>query len=57
MSSDFSLHSKGNVLFHGLAFDYSHANYDDFRDHIRDFPWEDTFTINASAAASDLGPS
>ena len=41
ISNDFSLNSKGNVLFHCTAFC-----------HLRDVPCEDTFTMGVSAATS-----
>ena len=40
--------------FHQLAYDYSHADWDCIRDHLRDVPWEDIFNLSASAAASDF---
>ena len=30
--------------------DYSHADWDGLRDHLRDDPWEDIFKLGASAA-------
>ena len=45
ISNDFSLNSKGNVLFHCTAFC-----------HLRDVPCEDTFTMGVSAATSDWVP-
>ena len=40
--------------FHQLAYNYSHADWDCIRDHLRDVPWEDIFNLSASAAASDF---
>ena len=37
-----------------MAYDYSHADWDGLRDHLRDVPWEDIFKLNASAAASEF---
>ena len=41
--------------FHRIAYEYSRADWDGLRDHLRDVPWDDIFKINASAAASELG--
>ena len=30
------------------------ADWDDFRDHLRDVSWEDIFKLGASAAASEF---
>ena len=35
-----------------MAYDYSRADWDGLRDHLRDVPWEDIFKLSASAAAS-----
>ena len=50
VSIDFPSNSKQDVLFHCIAYDYFHADWDDLNDHLRDAPWEDIFKINASAA-------
>ena len=34
-----------------MAYDYSCADWDGLRDHLRDVPWEDIFKLSASAAA------
>ena len=49
---DFPANSQRNVPFHHIAYEYSRADWDGLRDHLRDVPWEDTFKIGASAAAS-----
>ena len=41
-------------LFHRIANDYSHADWDGLCDHLRDVPWEDIFNHGASAAASEF---
>ena len=46
------MNSKQDALFHGVAYDYSHADWDGHRDHLRDVPWEDIFKLGASAPAS-----
>ena len=35
-----------------MAHDYSRADWDGLRDHLRDVPWEDIFKFSASAAAA-----
>ena len=37
-----------------MAYDYSRADWDGLRDHLRDVPWEDIFKLGASAAASEF---
>ena len=49
LSSDFLIKSKQDAQFHRVAYDYSAADWDGLRDHLRDIPWDD---ISASAAAS-----
>ena len=48
----FLSNSKWEVLFHGITYDYSRADWDGFHDHLRDVPLEDIFKLSASAAAS-----
>ena len=36
-----------------MAYDYSHAHWDGFCDHLRDVPWEHIFKFSASATASE----
>ena len=50
--SDFPSYSQWNASFHHISFDYSCAEWDGLRDHLRDIPWEDIFKLSASAAAS-----
>ena len=54
VSIDFPINSKQDALFHCIAYDYSHADWDGLRDHLRDVPWEDIFKLSASAAASEF---
>ena len=37
-----------------MAYDYSRADWDGLRDHLRDVPWEDTFKLSASAAGGEF---
>ena len=37
-----------------MAYDYSCADWDGLRDHLRDLPWENIFKLSASAAASEF---
>ena len=48
---DFPSNSQYDVLFHRIAYDYSRADWDGLRDHLRDVPWEDIFKLGASAAS------
>ena len=52
--SDFPINPKQDALFHRVAYDYSHADWDGLRDHLKDVPWEDIFKLSASAAASEF---
>ena len=54
VSIDFLINSKQNSPFHRIAYDYSCADWDGLRDHLRDVPWEDIFKLGASAAASEF---
>ena len=38
--------------FYRIAYDYSRPDWNGFRDHLRDYPWEDIFKLIASDAAS-----
>ena len=54
VSIDFPINSKQDSLFHRMAYDYSRADWDGLRDHLRDVPWEHIFKLGASAAASEF---
>ena len=54
VSIDFPSNSQWDAPFHCIAYDYSHADWDGLRDHLRDVPWEDIFKLGASAAASEF---
>ena len=54
VSIDFPTNSQQDAPFHCIAYDYSRADWDDLRDHLRDVPWEDIFKLGASAAASEF---
>ena len=54
VSIDFPINSKQDTPFHCVAHDYSRADWDGLRDHLRDVPWEDIFKLSASAAASEF---
>ena len=51
---DFPSNSQRDAPFHRIAYDYSRADWDGLRDHLRDVPWEDIFKLSASAAASEF---
>ena len=54
VSIDFPSNSQQDAPFHCIAYDYSCADWDGLRDHLRDVPWEDIFKLGASAAASEF---
>ena len=54
VSIDFPSNSQLDAPFHRIAYDYSHADWDGLRDHLRDVPWEDIFKLGAFAAASEF---
>ena len=54
VSIDFPINSKQDTLFHRVAYDYSHADWDGLRDHLRDVPWTYIFKLGASVAASEF---
>ena len=54
VSIDFPINSKQDTPFHRMAYDYSCADWDGLRDHLRDVPWEDIFRLGASTAASEF---
>ena len=53
VSIDFP-NSQWDTLFHCIAYDYSRADWDGLRNHLRDVPWKDIFKLGASAAASEF---
>ena len=57
VSIDFPINSKQDTPFHHVAYDYSRADRDGLRDHLRDIPWEDIFKLGASAASKFLSGS
>ena len=54
VSIDFPTNSQQDAPFHRIAYDYSRADWDGLRDHLRDVPWEDIFKLSASAAAGEF---
>ena len=54
VSNDFPINSKQDALFHRVAYDYSRADWDGLRDHLRGVPCEDIFKLSASAASSEF---
>ena len=54
VSIAFPSNSQQDAPFYHIAYDYSHADWDGLRDHLRDVPWEDIFKLSASAAASEF---
>ena len=54
VSVDFPINSKQDTPFHRVAYDYSRADWDGLRNHLRDAPREDIFKLSASPAASEF---
>ena len=54
VSMDFPSNSQWDAPFHCIAYDYSCADWDSLRDHLRDVPWEDIFNLGASTASIEL---
>ena len=52
VSIDFLSNSQRDTQFHCMPYDYSLADWDDLRDHLRYVPWENIFKLGASAAAA-----
>ena len=52
VSIDFPTNSQQDAPFHRIAYDYSRADWDGLRDHLRGVPWQDIFKLGACAAAS-----
>ena len=54
VSTDFPLNLKWDAPIHCIAYDYSHADWDGLRDHLRDVPSEDIFKLSASPTGSEF---
>ena len=54
VSIDFPINSKQDTSFPRVAYDYSCADWDGLRDHLRNVPWGNIFKLSASAAASEF---
>ena len=54
VSIDFPINWKQDAPFHRLTYDYSCADWDELRDHLRDVPWKVMFKLCASAAAKEF---
>ena len=54
VSIDFLSNSQRDDPCHCIACDYSRADWDGFRDHLRDAPWANIFKLGSSAAASEF---
>ena len=51
---DFPSNSQQDASFHCIVYDYSCADWDRLRYHLRNVPWEDIFKLGASAAVSEF---
>ena len=54
VSIGFPSNSQQDALFHFIAYEYSRADWDGLRDHLRDILREDIFKLGASVAASEF---
>ena len=54
VSIDFPSNSHWDAPSHPIAYDYSRADWDGLRDHLRDVLWENIFQLSASAAPSEF---
>ena len=54
VSIDFPANSKQDASFHRIVCDYSRADWNGLRDHLRDVSEEDILRLNASVAASEF---
>ena len=54
VSIDFPTNPQRDAPFHRIAYDYSRADWDVLRDHLRHVPWKDIFKLGGSAAASEF---
>ena len=54
VSIDSPTNSQHDTPLHCIAYDYSRADWDGLRDHLRNVRWEDIFKLGAFAAASEL---
>ena len=45
VSINFLSNSQQDAVFHCIAYDYSHADWDGLHDHLRDVPWEDILKL------------
>ena len=54
VSIDFPSNLQRDAPLHRIAYDYSLADWEGLRDHLRDVTWEDIFKFSASAATSEF---
>ena len=49
-----SFRQTRNGMHRFITYDYSRADWNGLRNHLRDVPWKDIFKLGASAAASEF---
>ena len=54
VSTDFPSNSQRDAPFHCIVYDYSRADWDGLRHHLRDVPCKDIPKLGSSAAASEF---
>ena len=52
--NDFPINSKQGAQLHRVIYDYSRADLDGLRDHLRDVLWDSIFKLSASLAVSEF---
>ena len=53
-SIEYPLNTQRDSPFHRIPDDYSRADWEGLREHLRDASWEHIFKFSASAAASEF---
>ena len=53
-SMDYSIKGAKEHPFHRMAFSYASADWDGFRDYLRDVPWKSVFRCNANKASKEF---
>ena len=54
VSIDCPSNAKGDTLFHRTTNDYTCADWDSPRDHLRNVSWEDIFKLGNSVTAAEF---
>ena len=49
-----TFHKTQCAQFHCIAYDYSHADWDDLHDDVRGVPWEDIFELSTQLSEATI---